>query len=78
MINDSASVAVLAIGTLNRLRPLFDYQKEILSDLLSSKSRKRIVMLNCGRKFSKTYICSYFLWRKKLCGKGLRILGLNL
>ena len=66
IVSDLPFITALAIDSLNKKRPLFDYQKTILKDLLSSKDRKRIVMLNCGRKFSKTYICSYFLWRKAL------------
>jgi len=37
-------------------------QKEVLEDLLVNK--KRIVFLNCGRKFGKTEIAMYYLWRK--------------
>lgn len=56
------------IGALNKKRPLFSYQKEVLDHLLSKDplKRKRYVMLNCGRKWTKTFICCYFLWRKAL------------
>ena len=56
-------LAGLALDKLHKTKPLYDYQIDILRDFFSREQTFRIVMLNCGRKFSKTFISTYFLWR---------------
>lgn len=47
--------------------PLFDYQWEVLKHFFGPEEEKlQYLMLNCGRKYSKTFICDYFLIRKAL------------
>ena len=68
-MDDNRNLAALTLDYIHKKTPLFSYQVEILKYLFDKSNPMRILMLNCGRKFSKTHISIYFLIRSALENK---------